>query len=106
MTYKRPKPGAQWMYFVDSSVLNGPGSGSFGGFGMFYEGSGLMDWRCFAPKRLSESSATAELIMATAASKAASQAGAPPQLAAPTSAFPLVARALAAGGAVWRVEPE
>ena len=38
---------------------------------MCYEGSGLMDWRCFAPKRLGDRSATAELIMATAASKAA-----------------------------------
>ena len=59
------------MYFADSSVLNAPGSGSFGGHAMCYEGSGLMDWRCFVPRRLGDSSATAELIVATEACKAA-----------------------------------
>ena len=69
LTYRRQRDGAPWVTFSDSSVLNAGAGQSFGGHCSCYEGSGLLNWRCFVPRRLSDSSAAAELIVATSAAK-------------------------------------
>jgi len=69
LTYRRQRNGAPWVTFSDSSVLNAGAGQSFGGHCSCYEGSGLLNWRCFVPRRLSDSSAAAELIVATSAAK-------------------------------------
>ena len=57
---------------MDSSHLNeeGGSKGSWGGYAMGYEGSGLMDWRSFNPRKLSDSTGGSELIQGAAAMKA------------------------------------
>ena len=42
---------------------------SYGGFALFFEGSGSFNVECFSPRRLADSSAGSELIMATWAGK-------------------------------------
>ena len=42
---------------------------SYGGFALYFEGSGSFSVECFSPRRLADSSAGAELIMATWAGK-------------------------------------
>ena len=42
---------------------------SYGGFALYFEGSGAFSVECFSPRRLADSSAGAELIMATWAGK-------------------------------------
>jgi len=69
MTYRTPPAGGQVINFADSSLINAPNGGSFGGHCSCFEGSGLIDWRCFVPRRLTDSSAGAELIISTAAVK-------------------------------------
>ena len=44
--------------------------GSMGGYTLFFEGSGVMVAECFSPRKLADSSAGSELIMATWAAKA------------------------------------
>jgi hypothetical protein len=44
-------------------------SASYGGFALFFEGSGAFSVECFSPRRLADSSAGSELIMATWAGK-------------------------------------
>ena len=62
----------------DSSLINGPMSSvtmpdvavaSYGGFALFFPGSGAFSVECFSPRRLADSSAGSELIMATWAGK-------------------------------------
>jgi hypothetical protein len=62
----------------DSSLINAPVSSvpmpdvaaaSYGGFALFFEGSGSFNVECFSPRRLADSSAGSELIMATWAGK-------------------------------------
>ena len=69
LTYRRPPHGAKWVTFSDSSLLNAGDGAHFGGFCSGYEGSGILNWRCFVPRRLSDSSAAAELVVATSALK-------------------------------------
>jgi hypothetical protein len=44
-------------------------SASYGGFALYFEGFGAFSVECFSPRRLADSSAGAELIMATWAGK-------------------------------------
>jgi hypothetical protein len=44
-------------------------SASYGGFALFFEGFGAFSVECFSPRRLADSSAGSELIMATWAGK-------------------------------------
>ena len=62
----------------DSSLINAPvtsvampdvAAASYGGFALYFEGSGAFSVECFSPRRLADSSAGAELIMATWAGK-------------------------------------
>jgi len=62
----------------DSSLINAPvtavsmpdvAGASYGGFALYFEGSGAFSVECFSPRRLADSSAGAELIMATWAGK-------------------------------------
>ena len=69
LTYRRPTAGAKWVTFSDSSLMNAGDGEHYGGFCSGYEGSGILNWRCFVPRRLSDSSAAAELVVATAALK-------------------------------------
>ena len=58
----------------DSSLINGPvtsvnmpdvAASSYGGFALFFPGSGAFSVECLSPRRLADSSAGSELIMAT-----------------------------------------
>jgi hypothetical protein len=62
----------------DSSLINGPvtsvpmpdvAASSYGGFALFFPGSGAFSVECMSPRRLADSSAGSELIMATWAGK-------------------------------------
>ena len=62
----------------DSSLINAPvtsvsmpdiAAASYGGFALYFEGSGSFAVECLSPRRLADSSAGAELIMATWAGK-------------------------------------
>jgi hypothetical protein len=62
----------------DSSLINGPvtsvsmpdiAAASYGGFALFFPGSGAFSVECLSPRRLADSSAGSELIMATWAGK-------------------------------------
>jgi hypothetical protein len=62
----------------DSSLINAPvtsvimpdvPAASYGGFALFFPGSGAFAVECFSPRRLSDSSAGSELIMSTWAAK-------------------------------------
>ena len=53
----------------DLPVLNAGAGQSFGGHCSCYERSGLLNWRCFVPRRLPGSSAAAELMATTCAAK-------------------------------------
>jgi hypothetical protein len=62
----------------DSSLINAPvtsvsmpdiAAASYGGFALYFEGSGSFSVECLSPRRLADSSAGAELIMATWAGK-------------------------------------
>jgi len=73
-----PIHGANFVACTDSSLINGPvtsvaaldvASASYGGFALFFEGSGAFSVECFSPRRLADSSAGSELIMATWAGK-------------------------------------
>jgi hypothetical protein len=73
-----PVQGANFLACTDSSLINGPvtsvptldvASASYGGFALFFEGSGAFSVECFSPRRLADSSAGSELIMATWAGK-------------------------------------
>ena len=73
------RTGCAPVQYVDSSALNGPRGGSFGGHvTQFVEGdpaapdakvSGAISWRCVVPRVLGDSSAAAELIMCSIALK-------------------------------------
>jgi hypothetical protein len=65
LTYRRYKS-FDWLMYTDSSA---GGVGNFGGYCAGVRGSALFDWKCFTPRRLTDSSAAAELVMATAAVK-------------------------------------
>jgi len=49
----------------DSSALNGGGGVSWGGGCVGVPGSGLLSWKCLAPKKPTDSSGAAELVAAT-----------------------------------------
>ena len=77
----RPPPPAKRNFEAcsDSSLINGPvttvampdvAASSYGGFALFFLGSGAFLVECFSPRRLTDSSAGSELIMATWAAKA------------------------------------
>ena len=62
----------------DSNLINGPvtsvsmpdiAAASYGGFALFFPGSGAFSVECLSPRRLADSSAGSELIMATWAGK-------------------------------------
>ena len=62
----------------DSSLINGPvtsvsmpdiAASSYGGFALFFPGSGDFSVECFSPRKLADSSAGSELIMASWAGK-------------------------------------
>jgi len=71
MTYRKPPAGAQFMFFSDSSALNGPDSTSYGGWCAIYEGSGAFDWASANAARVLDSSGSCELNVATGAVKSA-----------------------------------
>ena len=54
---------------VTSVIMPDIAAGSYGGFALYFEGSGAFSVECFSPRRLADSSAGAELIMATWAGK-------------------------------------
>jgi len=69
-----PVKGANFAACTDSSLITGPAtsvaaqdvaSASYGGFTPFFEGSVAFSVECFSPRRLADSSAGSELIMAT-----------------------------------------
>jgi len=66
LTYRRTDK-FDWRMYTDSSA--GGGAGNFGGYCASLPGSALIDWKCFTPRKLADSSAAAELVMATAAVK-------------------------------------
>jgi hypothetical protein len=70
LTYRAGTGPPQWCCYSDSALANLPDGGTFGGitFGLDAH-SGLVDWRCFVPRCFPDSSAAAELIIATHASK-------------------------------------
>ena len=78
----QPIPGARnipgFAACSDSSLINAPvtsvsmpdiAAASYGGFALYFEGSGAFSVECLSPRRLADSSAGAELIMATWAGK-------------------------------------
>jgi hypothetical protein len=73
-----PPPAPNFSACSDSSLINAPitavsmpdyAGSSYGGFALYFEGSGAFSVECFSPRRLADSSAGAELIMATWAGK-------------------------------------
>jgi hypothetical protein len=73
-----PHPTPDFSACADSSLINAPvtsvrmpdvAASSYGGFALYFEGSGAFSIECFSPRRLADSSAGAELIMATWAGK-------------------------------------
>ena len=55
--------------FTKENVMPDIAAASYGGFALYFEGSGAFSVECFSPRRLADSSAGAELIMATWAGK-------------------------------------
>jgi hypothetical protein len=71
LTYRKPAGDTEWSMHSDSSLNNVEGrAASFGGMAFGVEGSGLVDWQVIAPRQISDSSASAELVIATRAAKA------------------------------------
>jgi hypothetical protein len=70
ITYKENDQPWRIQADVDSSLLNAPESGSFGGYTLYFPGSGPFAWNCTVPRKLTDSSGGAELVMSTIATKA------------------------------------
>jgi hypothetical protein len=70
ITYKENKQPWRIQADVDSSLFNAPNSGSFGGYTLYFPGSGPFAWNCTVPRKLTDSSGGAELVMSTIATKA------------------------------------
>jgi len=60
----------QWCCYSDSALANLPNGGTFGGYTFGLDAlTAIIDWRCLVPRSFPDSSAAAELIIATYASK-------------------------------------
>jgi hypothetical protein len=70
ITYNPSPATSSWRADVDSSLINAPGGGSFGGYTLYFPGSGPFVWNCTVPRKLTDSSGGAELVMSTMAVKA------------------------------------
>ena len=64
LTYRAASTGTDWEVFVDSSLFNAGGAGSYGGYCARFPGSGIFAWKSFVPRKLGLSSGAAETIMA------------------------------------------
>jgi hypothetical protein len=78
LVLRPPRQSPDFSACSDSSLINAPvtsvqmpdvAASSYGGFALYFEGSGAFSVECFSPRRLADSSAGAELIMATWAGK-------------------------------------
>ena len=70
ITYRECADPGAWQADVDSSLINAPNAGSFGGYVLYYPGGGPFAWNCTVPRKLTDSSGGAELVMSTIAAKA------------------------------------
>jgi hypothetical protein len=70
LTYRHVDPSSNWCSYSDSALANLPNGGTYGGytFGLDTH-TAIIDWRCLVPRSFPDSSAAAELIIATYASK-------------------------------------
>jgi len=78
LVFRPPRDETAFSACSDSSLINAPvtsvampdiAAGSHGGFALFFPGSGAFAVKCMSPRRLADSSAGSELIMATWAGK-------------------------------------
>jgi hypothetical protein len=69
ITYRSATATGAWRADVDSSLINAVGGGSFGGYTLYFPGSGPFVWNCTVPRKLTDSSGGAELVMCTHAVK-------------------------------------
>jgi hypothetical protein len=70
LTYRSGHGDPCWCTYSDSALVNLTSGGTFGGFTFGLDAhSGLLEWRCYVPRSFPDSSAAAELIIASHACK-------------------------------------
>jgi hypothetical protein len=70
LTYRNVDQNSNWCSYSDSALANLPNGGTFGGYTFGLDAhTAIIDWRCLVPRSFPDSSAAAELVIATYAVK-------------------------------------